>query len=55
MFREVAGDSMTSRTFVKALIYEGMDTPITFKQYPTSAGWLLRLNKRVKEEIATRI
>ncbi|MEG1407960.1 MAG: DUF4091 domain-containing protein, partial [Ruthenibacterium sp.] len=48
-------ESMTSRTFVKALIYEGIDTPITFKQYPTSAGWLLRLNKRVKEEIATRI
>lgn len=48
-------ESMTNRSYVESIIYEGVTETITFKQYPLSASWLLRLNSRVKAEISARL
>jgi len=45
-------ESLTSRDYVMKLLEEGLTEPITFKQYPHSAQWLLNFRARINREIA---
>ena len=38
-----------------ALVEEGLDTPLTFSEYPHSAAWLLGVRERVNQKIAEQI
>lgn len=48
-------EELTDRSFVEAVIYEGVDSLITFKEYPHEASYLLNLRERVNNEISKRI
>ncbi len=47
-------ESLAGRDFVMQLIEGELAQPITFKVYPKSAEYLIRLRNRVNEEIAAR-
>ena len=44
-------EELTDRDTVIALLEDGLDTPITFKQYPHEASWLLSLREKCNQEI----
>jgi hypothetical protein len=48
-------ESLAGRDFVLTMLDEGLDTPITFEEYPKEDSWLLNLRERVNREIAKRI
>ena len=43
--------SLAGRDFVVQLINQGLDSPLTFADYPRNKEYLLRLRRRVNEEI----
>jgi hypothetical protein len=47
-------ERLTSRAFVLDLIEEDLAEPLTFKRYPKSDFYLLRLRRRINREIAAR-
>lgn len=48
-------ESLTSREFVEEIIYENLkERPMTFRQYPKEASWILNLRERVATEIEKR-
>jgi hypothetical protein len=48
-------EKLTDRSFVETIIYQEYDRPITFKEYPHDASYLLNLRKRVNREISKRM
>lgn len=48
-------ESLAGREVVMALIEDHLSEEITFKKYPTSAGYLLALRDRVNREIMARL
>ena len=44
-------ESLVGRAQTLAILEEGVETPITFSEYPRSASWLLDLRGRVNEAI----
>ena len=48
-------ESLAGRDFVLTMLDEGLETPITFEEYPGEDNWLLNLRERVNREIANRI
>lgn len=48
-------ESLTSREYVMSLIEEGLETPLSFSEYPHESEYLLRLMHRVHKEIKERI
>ncbi len=48
-------EKLTDRSFVESMIYQEYDRPITFKEYPQDASYLLNLRKRVNSEISKRM
>lgn len=45
-------ESLTSREHVIELIHEEAQIPVTFTEYPTGEGYILRLREKVNREIA---
>ncbi len=48
-------ESLTSRDFVLSLIERGLDTPLSFTNYPHEISWLTTLRETVNEEIKKHI
>jgi hypothetical protein len=47
-------EQLAGRSFVLILIDNGLTEPISFKNYPRSAEYILDLRRRVHDEIAKR-
>lgn len=48
-------ESLKGRKYVLALIENGLDVPLTFKEYPHEQGWLLALREKVNAEISAAL
>jgi len=48
-------ESLAGRSFVLAMIDEGLTNPVTFSRYPQSDFYLFNLRRRVNTEIAKRL
>jgi len=48
-------ESLTDKDYVIGLLDESLETPLTFKEYPHSAEYILKIRERVNNEIAKRI
>lgn len=48
-------ESLIGRDRVLSLLEEGLESPITFSEYPRDADWLLQLRERINSEIAKHI
>ena len=44
-------EELTDRDTVIAIMEDGLDTPVTFKQYPREASWLLSFREKCNREI----
>ena len=47
-------ESLTDKAFVMSIVEDGI-APITFKEYPRNADYLIDLRRRVNSEIEKRI
>lgn len=48
-------ESLKGRKYVLALIENGLDVPLSFKEYPHEQGWLLALRDKVNAEISAAL
>ena len=47
-------ESLTSREYTLSLIEQGLDIPLSFRNYPHEQEWLLNLREKVNKEIEKR-